>query len=216
MCPCVRAFRSMCVAVPACACVKSGLCELQDAVAFRLLTPCPAFRWQVKCSCKNPKTSSQPPTPRLADCSPPVEERMAPLGGGAEALAPAGTSASANGAGSGSNSGGSKLHTGRGVSLSSNLSASARSFLTGKPSPAALQAPAAASSTSSEGLGAQSAVTNPSVGVDDTSVSNPKVSHSGAATTELEAAGAHGETAVAGAQGQSTAAVSAESQDPSV
>ena len=152
----------------------------------------------------------------VAGCSPPLEEPTAPVGGGAEALPSARTSASANGAngaGSGSNSSGSKLHTGRGVSLSSNLSASAKAFLTGRPSPAALPVSAAASATSSEGGGPAG---GGSVG-DDTSASIPQVSSPAAAATvaEVAAAGTHGEGA--GAEDQRTPAVPTQSQDhPSV
>ena len=55
------------------------LSELQDDCACGLLTQCNPCR-QVKCSCKNPKNSRQPPTLRHADCSTPLEEPVAPVG----------------------------------------------------------------------------------------------------------------------------------------
>jgi hypothetical protein len=148
----------------------------------------------VKCSCKTLKSSSQPPTPILApdavpdavpDSAPPLEEPVAPVNGGAESSS--GTGASANGPGNAS-----KLHTGRSVSLSANLSAGAKAFLTGKPSPAVLPAPAAASvPTSHGGMAAASAASHGADGVKRCS---------------LESRSACAEGAAAGAPGESTQA----------
>ena len=152
---------------------------------------------QVKCSCKILKSSSQPPTPILApdavpdavsDSAPPLQEPVAPVNDGAQSSSSAAWT-SANGPGNVS-----KLQTGRSVSLSANLSAGAKAFLTGKPSPAVLPAPAAASVTPSDGGVAEASAA--SHGAD------------GVMRWSLESRSACTEGAAPGALGESTQAVS--------